>query len=77
MREQDLWREHAEFMDELAATGFVVLGGPLGTGERILLVVDAPDEKAVRERIAADPWSESELLEIEGAEPWTILVARP
>ena len=32
MREQDDWNAHARFMDDLAAKGFVVVGGPLGTG---------------------------------------------
>ncbi|HUJ35947.1 MAG TPA: hypothetical protein VLW51_12100 [Solirubrobacteraceae bacterium] len=30
LREQEAWAEHAEFMDELAEEGFVVLAGPLG-----------------------------------------------
>jgi hypothetical protein len=33
MREQEGWPEHADFMNELAASGFIVLGGPLGDEE--------------------------------------------
>ena len=40
MRSQALWAEHAVFMNALAAEGFVVLGGPLGSGEEVLLVID-------------------------------------
>jgi uncharacterized protein len=74
MRAQAKWAEHAAFMNALAAEGFVVLGGPLGSGEEILLVIDAADEAAVRARLAADPWSGSGLLEIKSVEPWTILL---
>jgi uncharacterized protein YciI len=75
MREQARWFEHAHFMDELAASGFVVLGGPLeDKEERFLIVVDAPDADAVRAGLAGDPWSGSNLLQIASIEPWTILL---
>ena len=43
-RAQAQWDEHAVFMDQLTADGFVILGGPLGEGdgEDALLVVDPP-----------------------------------
>jgi uncharacterized protein YciI len=68
---QSGWREHAAFMDELVERGFVILGGPLADEERVVLAVEAASEMAVRETLAADPWSESHLL-IEAVEPWTI-----
>jgi uncharacterized protein YciI len=74
MREQALWREHAEFMDALAAEGFVVLGGPVGGGEEVLLVIESSSQEAVRTRLDADPWSEAGLLRIARVEPWTILL---
>ena len=74
MRSQALWAEHAAFMNALAAEGFVVLGGPAGAGEEVVLVIEAPSEDALRARLAADPWSESGLLEIGRVEPWTILL---
>ena len=40
MREQALWQEHADFMNALATEGFVVLGGPIGSGEETLLVIE-------------------------------------
>ena len=61
-------------MNALAAEGFVVLGGPLGSGEEVLLVVDATSEQVLRARLAADPWSGSGLLDIKSVEPWTILL---
>jgi uncharacterized protein YciI len=77
MEEQELWPEHAAFMNGLAADGFVRLGGPLGDGERILLVIHVEDAEAVRARLAADPWSENGLLAIASVEPWTIRLEGP
>ena len=69
MREQILWPEHARYMDALAAEGFVVLGGPVGDGEEVLLVIDAASETALRARLATDPWTEAGLLAIARVEP--------
>jgi len=74
MRAQARWAEHAVFMNALAAEGFVVLGGPLGAGEEILLIVDSASEDEVRARLGADPWTDSGLLEIMRVEPWTVLL---
>jgi len=74
-REQDLWDEHAAFMDALVDDGFVVLGGPLGDGQFVLLAVDAEDEAGVRRRFADDPWlGERAILVIDRIEPWTIFL---
>jgi uncharacterized protein YciI len=72
-REQDGWAEHAACMDGLAAEGVVVLGGPVGEGdgENALLVMDVPDEAAVRARLAGDPWGE-DMLTFERVEPWQV-----
>ena len=74
MRAQAQWTEHAAFMNALAAEGFIVLGGPLGSGEEILLIIDSRSEDDVRTRLAADPWSVSGLLTITRVEPWTVLL---
>ena len=79
MRSQAQWAEHATFMNGLAAEGFIVLGGPLGSGElrageEVLLVVDSTSEDAVRARFATDPWTASGLLTITRVEPWTVLL---
>ena len=73
LREQDGWDEHAAFMDALVDDRFVVLGGPLGDGPRVLLAVFAEDEEAIRARLAADPWHPT-MLRIASIEPWTILL---
>ena len=75
MRRQKNWKEHAEFMDALADEGFVVLGGPLGEGEkRFLLIFHAESEKAIRARLAADPWTPTKMLRITRIKPWEILL---
>ena len=74
MRDQPLWAEHAAFMNALAAEGFVVLGGPLGTGEEVLLVIDAASEDTIRARLAGDPWTDARLLVIKSVQPWTVLL---
>src|SRR5579863_5655445 len=71
-REQDGWDEHAEFMDALVDEGFVVLGGPVGDGEQVLLAIEAADESEIRERMADDPWHASGVLRIGRVTPWTI-----
>ncbi len=63
MREQHGWDEHAALMDRLVEEGFVVLGGPLEGEREVLLVVDAPSEQAVHDRLAEDNWSASGMLE--------------
>lgn len=72
MRQHNAWDEHAAFTDALAAEGFVVLGGPLGRGERVLHIVSAPTEEAIRARFALDPWEPMGLLSTATVEPWLI-----
>lgn len=71
MEEQSAWPAHAAFMDALVDTGFVVLGGPLADEHRVVLVVEAESEAAVRTTLAGDPWSGTHL-EVASIDPWTI-----
>jgi hypothetical protein len=73
MRDHDGWDAHAAFMDRLADEGFIVIGGPLGDEERVLLVVRAADKHEVERRFAEDPWAE-DMLRIGSLEPLTILL---
>lgn len=72
-REQPGWDDHAAFMDGLVDDGFVFLGGPIGDGDGhdTLLVVNADDEAAVRERLDADPWRDT-ILTYRSIEPWSV-----
>ena len=77
-REQRGWDEHAAFMNGLLEEGFVVLGGPIGDGEAVMLVVEAADEEEVRGRLGPDPWAPMGVLKIGSVQPWTIwLDSRP
>ena len=71
IRDQDGWPAHAAFMDALVDDGFVIIGGPLGTGQP-LLAVEAPHERAVRDRLAADPWVPAGLLQVGSVQPWSL-----
>src|SRR5947208_14250316 len=70
MRQQEQWDEHAAFMNALADEGFVVLGGPLGHGEKILLIIEAESEQEIAAGLADDPWTPLGLLRIAKVEHW-------
>jgi uncharacterized protein YciI len=71
LEEQSGWPEHAAFMNRLVARGFIVLGGPLADEHRVVHVVEAASEEAVRTTLARDPWSGTHL-EVDAVEPWTL-----
>jgi uncharacterized protein YciI len=71
IRDQDGWSAHADFMDALVDDGFVIIGGPLGSGQR-LMAVEAADEQAVRDRMAADPWALAGMLRVGSVQPWSL-----
>ena len=71
LEEQSDWPAHASFMDGLVDSGFIVLGGPLADEHRVVLVVEAESEDAVRATFARDPWSETHL-RVDTIDPWTI-----
>jgi hypothetical protein len=78
IRSQDGWDEHAGFMDGLVDDGFLIIGGPVGDGERTLHLVQAAGEPEIRARLAKDPWASAGLLQIGTIEPWALwLDSRP
>jgi uncharacterized protein YciI len=72
IRAQDGWDEHAAFMDGLVSDRFLLLGGPLGPGDRTLHLIEAEDEKQIRRRLATDPWAGAGLLLVGSVEPWAL-----
>lgn len=74
MHLQTGWAEHAEYMNKLTADGFIVLGGPLGNSEDILLIIDAAGEKEIIKKLGFDNWSMMYILKIKDIIPWTILL---
>jgi uncharacterized protein YciI len=71
LEEQSGWPAHASFMDDLVDAGFIVLGGPLADEYRVVHVVEAESEQAIRATLARDPWSDTHL-QIGAIDPWTI-----
>jgi len=76
LREQAGWDEHAAFMDELADSGLIVLGGPLGGGPTAMHIVEAGSQAEVRTRLDEDPWEPMGVLHTVSIEPWEILLRR-
>jgi hypothetical protein len=75
LREQDGFAAQATFTEALVDEGFIVLGGPIGDGRRVLLTVEAEDQAAVQARLAPDPWI-GERLRIARIEPLELLLRR-
>ena len=77
-REQLFWDEHAKFIDQLVADGFILMGGPLvnegGMPQGALLIVNAEDENEVREKLKNDPWAEHGILKLESVKRWQIFI---
>ena len=69
--EQSGWPAHAAFMDQLVDAGFIVLGGPLATEDRVVHAVEAESEEAIRATLVRDPWNETHL-QIDTIDAWTI-----
>ena len=73
LREQDLFPDHARFVDRLVEQGVIVLGGPLNEKD-VLLVVEAADAVAARSHFTDDPWVRNGMLTITAVRPWTVLL---
>ena len=71
LEQQSGWSAHADFMESLVESGFVVLGGPLADEHRVVLAVEADTEDAVRETLARDSWDGTHLV-IDSVDGWTI-----
>jgi uncharacterized protein YciI len=75
-REQPFWDEHAAFIDQLVADGFVLMGGPLVDEGGSLLIVNAKDENELREKLKNDPWFEHGILKLESVKRWQIFIGK-
>ena len=58
--------------------GVVLFAGPLAGSEhgriRVLLIVNADNEAVILDRLATDPWAQSQRLVTTSVEPWNLLV---
>ena len=73
-REQPFWDEHATFIDQLVADGFILMGGPLVDEGGALLIVNAEDENEVKGKLKNDPWFTRGVLNLEGVKRWQIFI---
>ena len=73
-RQQPLWDEHAAFIDQLVADGFILMGGPFVDEGGAMLIVNADDENEVRQKLKRDPWIEHGILKLESVKRWEIFI---
>lgn len=72
LEKQEDWDGHADFMNELRASSFVVLGGPLEGTPDVLLIVRANSVAEIHARLNGDSWTSKDLLRIKQIVPWTL-----
>ena len=73
-RRQPFWDEHATFIDQLVADGFILMGGPLVDEGGSLLIVNAENESEVREKMKNDPWFMHGILKLESIKRWQVFI---
>ena len=73
-RQQPLWDEHAAFIDQLVAGGFISMGGPFPDEGGSMLIVNADDENEVRMKLKDDPWMKHGVLNLESVKRWQIFI---
>jgi uncharacterized protein YciI len=76
VREQALWDEHAQFMDDLFDRGFVFMAGPVVEERSALLIIEAADEQEVREVLQQDPWAIANILPVGSIREWQVFLDR-
>ena len=75
--EQEGFAEHAAYMAELEASGFIAMAGLLAESELILFVLRADDIDEVREAFAGDPMQQSGLARILSLEEAQFRIGAP
>jgi uncharacterized protein YciI len=72
LENQNGWTDHAQFMNNLESSGFVVAGGPLEDTPYTFLAVRAENEAEVRAKFATDPWEATRMLETTRIVGWDL-----
>jgi uncharacterized protein YciI len=62
---------HRDYLRALHAEGRLVSAGPWADDSGALLVYDCPDEAAVRQILAADPYIVADVVSIRSLREWT------
>jgi uncharacterized protein YciI len=66
------FEEHALFLAELEASGFLLLGGPLDGTPYVMLAVRADSEIEARRMLSPDPWELSRHIETTRISGWKL-----
>jgi uncharacterized protein YciI len=69
---QPEWPAHVRFMNNLEASGAIILGGPLEGTPDVLLVMRADSNDEAAQQLQGDPWTALNLLVVKKVMPWTI-----
>ena len=72
--EQLGWDEHASFVDELVASGTMVMGGPFADYSGSLIVLENVDQEEARELVARDPFVLNGVFAVEDVRVWNVYV---
>lgn len=72
LERQEDWDGHADFMNGLQASGFVLLAGPLEGTPDVLLIMRANNVEEIHARLNLDSWTSKDLLRIKQIVPWTL-----
>lgn len=75
-REQAHRDEHEVFIDDLADTGFILMGGPLVDEGGGMLIMRGESAAAVRATMGQDPRYAHEILRLVDIERWEIFIDR-
>ena len=55
-QEQAGFPDHAKFVAELEASGFIAMAGLMQPSNDVLFIFRAASEEEIRQRLATDPW---------------------
>jgi uncharacterized protein YciI len=75
IREQDHWDAHGAFADSLAASGVIIVGGPVDSDDPddiALMAVEAAGEDAARAAFSAGPWTVHGIFRLKDVRRWRI-----
>ena len=74
VREQPYWAQHASFIDQLFASGTVILGGPFTDATGSMVIAEAESEQAVADLFARDPFVVHEIFALSMLKQWQLFL---
>ena len=75
--EQSGFPDHAKFVGELEASGFIAMAGLMQPSNDVLFIFRAESEAAVRSRMAGDPWQKDGHARLGRVEEVTFRIGSP